>query len=62
MCGTRWGYACEQGGLFGGMVHFLVECIDMNIAQQWLIYELDEVVLADRGYKDGGQYFIMPSG
>ena len=25
--GMRWGYACEQGGLFGGAVHFLVECI-----------------------------------
>ena len=35
-------------------------------AQQWLIYELDEdiheVILAHGGYKDGGEYFIMPSG
>ena len=36
------------------------------MAQQWLIDELNdevvEVVLADGGYNDGGQYFIMPSG
>ena len=39
---------------------------DINIAQQWLIYELDkdihEVVLADGGYKDGGQHFITSGG
>ena len=39
---------------------------DLNIARQWLIHELDdeiqEVVLPDGGYNDGGEYFVMPSG
>ena len=39
---------------------------DVNIAQQWLIYELDDdihkVGPADGGYNDGGEYFFMPSG
>ena len=52
-CLVEWGYIC---GTYPGI----------NIAQQCLIYELDEdigkVVLADGGYNDGGQYFIIPSG
>ena len=40
-------------------------CPDLNIAWQWLSYKLDEeiqeVVLADGGYKDGGEYFVIPS-
>ena len=36
---------------------------DLNIARQWLIHELDddieEVVLVDGGYNDGGEYFAM---
>ena len=37
---------------------------DLNIARDWLIYELggDKMVLADGGYNDGGQYFVTPSG
>ena len=39
---------------------------DLNIVRQWLINKLDdemqEVMLADGGYNDIGEYFIMPSG
>ena len=38
---------------------------DLNIAKQWLIHELDyeieEVVVADGGYNNGGEYFVIPS-
>ena len=63
----RWRYACRQGGL---LVEWSISMWDLypdlNIAWQWLIDELDdgvgEVVLADGGYNDRRQYFIMPSG
>ena len=43
-----------------------VSYADVNIVQQWLIYELDEdiqeVVLANGGYNNGGHFFTTPSG
>ena len=65
---------CGIGGdmLVNGVNGLVVWCFslygsypDMNIAWEWLIYELDknicEVVQANGGYNDRGQYFIIPS-
>ena len=58
--------------LVNGVDHLVEWCIpcrsypDVNIVQQWLIYELDKgihkVLLADEGYNEWRKCFTMPSG